>query len=215
MRSFGRVHRRDIRDRKYKLKDTLKKAVRYRTRRWNPGLLLDQGDSNACVGYAWAAWFSASPIRQTPIAPKGIYELAKYLDDFDGEDYEGSTVRAGAKVLAITGHITEYRWCWDIDTAIEYLLTNGPLIIGSNWHEDMMEPDKAGFISPTGPVLGGHAYFLYYVNTVDKYVTLRNSWGPWGKRGDARLSFSSLQKLIRNEGECCAATESTVTYRQS
>lgn len=205
-RRFGRVAKPDKRDERFLLSPP--KRPKYRRRHWSLGSNLDQGETTACVGYAWAGFLAASPINQSPIAPSGIYAIAKRYDEWDGEDYDGTSVRGGADVLRLTGHVSEYRWCWDVDTAAKWVLSRGPLVIGVDWYEGMDETDSQGFIHVDGESEGGHAALLYGVNLDHGHASIRNSWGrQWGDRGNCRISLDDLSILLDDGGECCAATE--------
>jgi len=205
-RTYGREYVADTRDRHYRLR-TRRTTRKYRY--WRCGQVTDQGAAPNCVGHAWANWLAASPVRQRPIAPDGIYTLAQYHDEWEGQDYEGTSVRGAAKVLTITGHISEYRWEWRLTPAIEYLLVSGPLVLGVNWYEGMEEPDLKGVIHADGRLLGGHAVLCYGANCSTQLVSIRNSWGRgWGDNGNCRISFADLDQLLSEDGECCAAVES-------
>lgn len=167
----------------------------------------DQGNEPSCVGYAWAHWLAAAPIRQL-VQPDGLYRLAQYLDEWQGVNYDGTSVRAGAKVLQWLGMIREYRWAWNANQALPSILEHGPMVIGVDWHEDMFEVDAKGYIHATGPVLGGHAVLVRAVNLNKEYVQITNSWEKdWGRNGRAYLSIKDFDKLLRANGEACRAIE--------
>ena len=202
-RSHGRIYVPDERDKTYQL-DPRQSTLKRKT--WYCSKALDQRDTPHCVGYAWNAWFTASPVRQNPISPEGIYVLSKHYDGLS-PGVEGTTIRAAAKLLQITGHISSYKWCWTSNTAINWLLTQGPLVVGTNWYEGMDRPDKE-FLSLSGDLVGGHAYLAYGVDVEDEYIRIHNSWSPlWGKKGKAKIRFSDFNRLLQENGECCAAVE--------
>lgn len=207
-RAFGRDYIADKRDRKFLVPRTYSKRT---SRSWRLGPNTDQGHEPSCVGHAWFNFLTSSPIRQQPIRPSGIYELAKCYDEWEGTDYDGTSVRGAAKVLTLTGHISEYRWAFDLDTAVNHVLEHGPLVVGTNWYSNMSEPDERGLIDASGIFEGGHAYLIYAVNTKKRRAKLRNSWGiEWGIKGNAEISFDCLAKLIAEDGEACTAMESQV-----
>lgn len=207
-RAWGRTYSPDKRDMLYRLDP--KKSQRT-SRSWRLGDITDQGNSPSCVGHAWCSWLKASPIRQHPILPDGIYIFAQYCDEWEGEKYEGTSVRGAAKVLQITGHISTYSWAWTLAPAINHLLEIGPLVIGVNWYEGMENTDKRGFIHVKGKVLGGHAVLLYGVDLNKNKVSIRNSWGTnWGLKGNCYLSIDDFNRLLSEDGECCTAQEATI-----
>ena len=204
-RSYGRDVAVDKRDRKFRFP---RLTTTRNSRTWNDTWWRgDQGYTPSCVGFAWAHWLAAAPIRQL-VDPMGIYMLAQFLDEWDGQDYEGTSVRAGAKVLRSLGMVEEYRWAWRAKDVIPVLLEIGPVVVGTDWYDGMEEPDEKGFIDLTGEVLGGHAYLLRAVNVKKRRVQITNSWGTeWGRNGRAWLGFDDLDVLLRTEGEACLAVE--------
>jgi len=128
-----------------------------------------------------------------------------------GNSYDGTSVRAGAKVLQSAGYINGYNWAWDIDTTVNALLTLGPVVVGTWWYYDMFFPNKENIITATGNKIGGHAYLLDGVNVKKKLIRIKNSWGrDWGKKGFAYISFDDMDKLIKDYGEVCMANEINV-----
>lgn len=204
-RAWGRKVTDDPRDVEYPVrrKRSLRTSRYWRDNRWTG----DQGDGSSCVGFAWSAWLSCVPIAQW-IDPRGIYALARYLDEWPGESDDGTSVRAGAKVLSLLGFLGEYQWAWKLADMIPSLLEVGPVVVGLNWYDDMTTPTKSGRIAATGSLLGGHATLVTGCNVNTKLVRIKNSWGSnWGKKGHAFLSFDDLDKLLREEGEACLGIE--------
>lgn len=210
---FGRVVRPDPRDSEYFLTRSIirhgeKKGVPRKQRTWTRSRYrLNQHDLPACVGYSFASLFASSPIRQY-IQPIGLYEVTKRFDEWRGEDYEGTSVRAGADVGKRLGLIREYRWARTLEMVIHALLNVGPVIFGLNWYEGMCNTDRNGFIKVEGQCIGGHAIHGFQINTIDRYVTLNQSWGDWGQDGTCKLRFTDLERLLAEQGECCIPIES-------
>lgn len=171
----------------------------------------DQGESNKCVGFAWEHWIDDAPRfhHTRPFSdPHEIYRIAQIQDEWPGEDYEGTSIRGGAKALMELGFITEYGWAFDLDTIIQAILEVGPVIVGTNWYSGMFEPDSQGFLHPTGTIEGGHAYVLNGVGLFRKRLRMKNSWGRgWGTRGRAWIGFDDFSRLLAEEGEAAIAVE--------
>lgn len=204
-RQFGRVFRPDPRDRNYPVQLQKTKLTR---KVWSTGSqVLDQGEQPACVGYAIAHQLLSAPIHQY-LNPLGIYSIAKRFDEWAGEDYEGTSVRAGMEVLRMLGLVDEYRWAFSLEEVINTVLTTGPVVMGVNWYEGMSTPDAKNFIHVTGENLGGHAILLVGVDTKLKYGIFHQSWGPyWGKQGRCQISFSDLAQLLAEDGDACLAVD--------
>ncbi len=160
---------------------------------------------------------AASADRHTPAparpAPQclDIYDWAIGLDEWADNDWDtarqfGTSVRAGAKVLQGLGLIESYGWAYDLDTAIDWLSWQGPLVIGTNWYDSMFERDRHGFLRiPNGSrVVGGHCTLVMSVDLQREAVRVLTSWRDFGYFW---LSFEDFERLIREDGECCSPTE--------
>lgn len=174
-----------------------------------------QGNTSKCVGYSWAHWVEDGPVTQkgaAPIVPPDdIYSGAQLIDEWPGEDYDGTSVRAGAKYLQDRGVIKEYRWAFDEPTLQYAILTVGPAVIGSQWYEDMFTPDSKYIIKPTGAVVGGHAYLIDGFSSKTGLYRIKNSWSrEWGKKGFAYIHKEDMAKLISEDGEVCLALENKI-----
>jgi len=175
----------------------------------------NQGATPHCVGFAWMHWLTNSPIVNW-IDPHGIYRIAQQFDEWKGTAYDGTSVRAGAKVLNWLGLIKEYQWCWDLQTLISTVLEKGPVVVGTEWLGGMEKPDSHGIIQAIGASLGGHAYLITGVSVPRGLFRIKNSWGRgWGKGGRAYISFEGMEKLIGMDGEVCLAVEGRATPPRS
>lgn len=173
---------------------------------WNGAEHLDQGQEGACVGHAWAHEVGARPKVHTISSALafGIYHRAQELDEWDGEDYQGTSVLAGAKATLENGYIKEYRWAFGLRDTLLSIGYKGPVVLGVNWYEGMFRPDENGFLHPTGMLAGGHAIMAKGISVKGEYVLLHNSWGSgWGLNGDAKLNFADLERLLYERGEAC------------
>lgn len=88
------------------------------------GLILNQGREGACTGFGLAAvinylrWSTAFQAHQ-PIGPadlvstRMLYHLARFYDEWPGEDYEGSSCRGALKGWQRHGVCLETLWPYD------------------------------------------------------------------------------------------------------
>lgn len=212
---LGRFVSPDDRDKKFLIKPLLQAAEKPKktSRYWNAnGWWGDQGSNPHCVGFSWTHWVEDGPVTHkgnAPIVHPGqLYREAQKVDEWRGENYDGTSVRAGAKVLQSKGLIDSYYWAWDVETLANSILTLGPSVVGTNWYYDMFFPDEKGIVKVGGAIAGGHAYLINGVNIKTKMFRIKNSWGKeWGKGGHAYISFDDMAKLIREQGEVCLAIE--------
>jgi hypothetical protein len=214
---LGRRHAPDLRDTNYPIRALpVEKtyAVDYRYW-WDDGAWLNQGQTETCVGHAWAHWIEDSPITHpdTVTDPYLIYAGAQMNDEWPGIDYEGTSVRGGAKWLQDQGIVGQYHWGFSLDD-VRYAVKNlGPVIMGTNWYDDMFNPvwDDAKsrtMVRVGGKIAGGHAYVLNGINEIVGTFRLKNSWGRgWGVQGRASISFEDVARLLSEDGEACIATE--------
>jgi hypothetical protein len=172
----------------------------------------DQRNTPQCVGYSWAHWLEDGPVQQSGIPPIikpiDIYKNAQKLDEWYGENYDGTSVRGAVKYLKNIGKVKSYYWAFDLQTLIDTVMKLGPVVVGTNWYNGMFYPNGNGLIKIGGSLVGGHAYVINGVNTKTKQFRIKNSWGKaWGKGGHAFISFNDMTRLIREQGEICLATE--------
>lgn len=186
-----------------------------RTRTWRY-LQLDQGDQGACTGFAVTMEAAANPkpIFGDPIRhhdatlangiARSVYYRARQLDEWPGEDYEGSSVLGAMKAGVEHGWYSEYRWATgspemmadDVITAIGY---HGPVIFGANWVQGMNQPLN-GVMHYDGRVLGGHAFVGSAYSVKRDAVFIPNSWGG---AGQGWLPRTELAKMLGDGGEAC------------
>ena len=206
MRSLGRLPEFDERSRNYPVRTLLRGEPELSTKIWDLDVWLDQGNEGACVGFSLAHEIAAEPAVGDVDADYAtmIYREAQKVDQWPGEDYEGTSVLAGAKIVKGLGWFEEYRWGFSTTDVIQSLVNLGPVVLGINWYSGMWDTDSNGYIHPTGELAGGHAIVAVGYDHERDAVLLHNSWGPgWGVDGRAWLSTSALSGLLAEYGEAC------------
>jgi len=226
---LGRIHHPDPRDHNYLLPHNASVALAQPTlthKLWTINAQhLDQGDTGTCVGHGWRNFLRCAPIQTSAKSPSAfdIYRGAVLLDPWPENDGEaklpdnssgmdsGTTVRAGAKALQNLGRLASYAWAFSLTPAVNWVLTKGPVVLGTDWHEDMFSPNSKGVVDIGGEIAGGHCYLLRGVDTKTRMARCTNSWGnSWNPvlKGDFLIDFDSLDALIRVGGEVCTAIQS-------
>jgi len=81
------------------------------------GLILDQGQEGACTGFGLACvvnylrWRAAGmPKKLESVSPRMLYHFARRFDEYEGENYDGSSCRGALKGWYHNGVCLESRW---------------------------------------------------------------------------------------------------------
>lgn len=214
---LGRLAAVDPRDRRFAMAAPRTERA---FRSWlSPGPIWDQGATSQCVAYATNRFLVSHRIVNHPIDHDELYRDCQRNDEWDGEAYDGTSVRAAFKVLQRRGLVAEYHWAFEVEPVVRHLLEVGPVVLGIEWTEDMFHPSPDGYVRPTGGIAGGHAILAIAVNRrrvnpdgSEGAVRLLNSWGPgWGQAGRAWVTFGDLGGLLHGldgfPGEAATAIE--------
>lgn len=225
---LGRLTSPDSRDNNFLARELFQaELIARKYRGWSAHISsLYQASRPHCVAFSWMHFLVDAPMThkvivsepglaemvirgtQNSIATDEFYKACQMIDEWPGEDYDGTSVRAGAKVLQKMGLISEYRWAFTLQDMINCVLEQGPVIVGTNWYRGMSIPGKNFFIAPDGPLDGGHAYKVDGVNVPAKRFRIKNSWSSsWGNRGFAYMTFANMERLLNEDGEACIALE--------
>ena len=83
------------------------------------GLILDQGQEGACTGFGLACvinylrWKSAGmPKKLESVSPRMLYHFARRFDEYEGEDYDGSSCRGALKGWYYNGVCRKDLWTY-------------------------------------------------------------------------------------------------------
>lgn len=231
-RKLDWVPRFDEESKNYPVRGILKRRKRTDVL-WVPGPILDQKAEGACVGFGWTAQALATPFvvnlktlpGRAPKTPQPfaryIYKQAQKLDETPGENYEGTSVLAGAKAMANQRAVASYSWAFSIDDVIDALIQKGPVVLGINWYEGMYDAPN-GVLSVSGDHVGGHCILAIGYTVSSKAlggkssITLQNSWGMgWGKSGIAEIAVEDLAKLLNDNGEACIPSKTAYAKKVS
>lgn len=203
---------------------------------WTAGPITDQGSEGACVGHGVVQEYLSSPVRGrlAPHQPRNhaanllalsVYNRAKEIDEWEGVDYDGTSVRAGLLVGREKGWWNGFYWAKNLDDVLIALQTpeeegGGPVIIGVEWREGMYKTSPGGLVVPGGPVVGGHCLLItgfspryrmssWSKNGAQPMFRWRNSWGPdYGKNGNGYITPEHLDEvLFQARGEAAVVTQ--------
>ena len=219
-RTFDWRSRHDPRSKNYPMATVLRQRdIPVEEKFWEEGIVLDQGSEGACVGFAWTGELLAEPEapRQQPEVyyannlAKDFYHEAKKIDEWPGENYDGTSVLAGAQIMQRMGFIGEYRWCFKVDQIRKSILSEGPVVIGIPWFDGMYNTGPGGLVRVSGKSTGGHAILLTgyspkmkFGNSYHEVFRWRNSWGKaYGVGGSGFIKVGDLANLLSQGGEAC------------
>ena len=215
---FGRIIAKSEKDREFLLPFKRRgSGVITQKTWWTPKPCYDQGATSECVAYSAVRYLTTNPIRNKPLNFREFYNECKKNDEWPGESYDGTSVRAAFKVFKERGYVSEYRWAFDFEPVIAHLLMVGPVVMGTYWTPTMSNVRDDGYVE-VGHIKeedDGHAWLLIganrkrrnYDGTVGACRGI-NSWGDgWGIKGRFWITFKDLDRLIKADGEACVATE--------
>ena len=139
----------------------------------------NQGNEGACVGFSESRMMSL--YNRTRYDARWLYKRAQETDDWPGENYSGTSVRAGMNILRLEGHkrpaqdgpvggagIAAYRWLTTVDEILTVIAM------------------------PLARTLGA--------------VPLLNSWGKWYPH-ITWMPGETLDRLLGQYGEATVATD--------
>jgi hypothetical protein len=186
----------------------------------------DQGREGACVGFS-CSW-AMSILNRRFYHAQWLYEEARRRDEWPGENYDGTSVRAGLDVLRDTGHrrifrgqtkdtnyadgINEFRWANSVDEIRTAIAAGAPVVLGIDWFYDFYQPIQNGrewwLPATSGGIAGGHAICCYGASDRRQAVKLVNSWG--NTYPTVWLSYANLERLLAGfdyPGEAAVITD--------
>jgi hypothetical protein len=140
----------------------------------------DQGNEGACVGFAASRMMTL--LNRKLYAAGWLYHEAQKNDEWPGEDYDGTSVRAGMDILRNEGH----RRVW------------GPFTMPVNATAGIEANRWASSVTEVLSCL--------HEDGSSGYVTLVNSWGR-SYPHFVRLPLSALDRLLKDDGEATIVTD--------
>ena len=146
-------------------------APAWKSKRWQfskGGAFRSQGQTSHCVRFGCTHLLMLTPIIRLEAfeITERLYPWAQANDPWPGAEptYYGTSVDAGLQYLRkIAKVIDEYRWARNMDEVLGRLSVSakeggGPMVLGSDWYQNMSEVGEDGLWHPTGELWGGHCY---------------------------------------------------------
>ncbi len=178
---------------------------------------LDQGREGACTGFSVEHLLGSAPHMRkcTATHARGLYYRARQIDEWEGENYEGSSISAATRAAVEDGSVARWGMANSHLECIQWFLSDaGGIIYGMDWHEGMYVPNAQGYLRPTGRQTGGHAIYARGCNKW-KDARMLNSWGKgWGYQGLAWISNADMEYMWnRGKIEAICAIEAPMAVR--
>ncbi|MBL9207929.1 MAG: C1 family peptidase [Opitutaceae bacterium] len=200
----ARPDRIDLRDRPYQPKltnlppscpdaATIKKWLPKYTQR---GFILDQGSDGACTGFGLAAVVNfllfhatdikpvlpAHPFNGRSVSPGMLYQLAKIYDEWEGEDYVGSSCRGAMKGWHKHGVCSDRTWGYKpgqwVDPNPNWVKEAPQVVLGAYYRIDIASAsDLQAAIAEVGAVYASGAVHEGWFEPVGKAGSLPTI--PW------------------------------------
>ena len=174
---------------------------------WDSPLWLDQGRTFACTGFSVAMEAASAPVRREGITKRtawALYKDAQRVDEWAGENYQGSSVQAAMKVACRMGWYEGYQWATSLEMLKLAVGNIGPAVLSIPWHSSMSRPDRNGFVRVSGRMNGRHAILCRGYSKEKRSFLLRQSAGKrWGVNGDCWILERDLWELLQNQGSAC------------
>lgn len=196
---------------------TLKLPYQYRSK-------YDQGAEGACVGFG-SSWMT-SIHNGGFFDARWLYHEAQKVDEWPGENYEGTSVRAAMDILRKVGHrkkwwrfflnpnldygIAANRWATHVDEMRTAISEGKAITIGVNWYSNFDHPVKIGNQNwigqgDLGRIRGGHCVCLYGASDKLQAFRMVNNWGTAYPL--VLLPYEVMQRLLNEEGEATIITD--------
>ena len=235
----------DLRDLKYE--GSLRELPFKIDNRSRVPIIVDQGQEGACTGFGLAAVVNfllcnrSDTNKQTKqeltklegsASARMLYEMAKRYDEWEGENYEGSSIRGAMKGWLRHGVCTWGDWPYDVEDTgrltpprqlkalgrplgaylrVRHLHLNqmhnalnevGILYASASVHEGWYEVDPRTGKIPYRSELVGGHAFAIVGYDEDGFW-IQNSWGPdWGRKGFCQISYDDW---LENGYDCWVA----------
>ena len=209
-------------------------------------VVLDQGQEGACTGFGLAAVVNflhhnrsdftaaqrkAYKKKENGASARMLYEMARRYDEWQGENYEGSSIRGAMKGWSRHGVCTWGDWPYSTRSKgrltperqraalnhplgayyrVRHLYLNnmqaalaeaGILYASASVHRGWQQVGSDGIIPYSTEGIGGHAFAI--VGYDHRGFWVQNSWGPrWGNKGFCHIGYDDW---LENGYDCWVA----------
>jgi hypothetical protein len=188
---------------------------------------VDQFYTSGCVGFAGTNLLNCAAAARSRVVFNRVNPVGKhgrtYLGNNDGlRNYSEATKRdpfsweypptdEGSSAIGLmkfwkqVGVIKSYYWTRTFESFLA-VLQQQPVLVGTNWHDDMMETESDGLIRSTASDNnpGGHEYLATEIHYGSQLLGFEQSWGEnppnFGRKGRFFMHYDLAEELIINQG---------------
>lgn len=140
------------------------------------GLILDQGREGSCTGFGLACvvnfqrWILAGrPTRGfESVSPRMLYEMARRYDEYEGEDYDGSSCRGAIRGFHQNGVCRVSRWPYHPERELEPL---------PDWLQDARENTLGVYYRVDTKIIADLQAAIVEAHAVFVSVATHDGWG--------------------------------------
>jgi hypothetical protein len=173
----------------------------------NANRVLDQEDHPFCVAFGICGLLNTDDELHNDPAFDSFYAMDFFKTIPNADPLQGAYIRDGLKAAKAQGLIAAYALLRTDAEVDEWLSNHGPVLVGSAWTEDMMEPlDGTVFVNEISDEDSGHCYYWHGQDTYWRIGT--NSWSEtWGRKGQFWMRRCDDSRLRHAGGEAWAIVQ--------
>ena len=142
--------------------------------------ILDQGQEGACTGFGLSAvinylfWARDGQGTTVNVSPRMVYHLAKFYDEWPGEDYSGSSCRGALKGWHKHGVCQRVLWPYTVDGAGKVPSFEAPL---AGWDVDAVTRPLGVYYRVDKRSVGDMQAALVEIGAIYVSADVHDGWG--------------------------------------
>lgn len=162
------------------------------------GMVLDQGQEGACTGFGLACtinyllWVRSGfkMKKQDRVSPRMLYQLARFYDEWPGEDYEGSSCRGALKGWHRHGVCRETLWPYlDPDGRVDFVRPK------EDWDVDALSRPLGVYYRIDRRSVVDIQAAIYQTGAVYVSASVHNGWDVEKKAAKGMLTHATLPDI--------------------